>query len=57
MLRSAACTADGIMVSDFVVAYFRKARGIIDAALDEAGRDKASFSDQQFLGVACQGRS
>ncbi|NCF63988.1 MAG: LLM class flavin-dependent oxidoreductase [Gammaproteobacteria bacterium] len=48
MLRSAARVADGIMVSDFVVEHFRKARAIIDAALDEAGRDKASFPISNF---------
>jgi len=48
MLRMGARTADGIMVSDFVVGHVRWARGIIDEALDEAGRDKALFGMTNF---------
>jgi alkanesulfonate monooxygenase SsuD/methylene tetrahydromethanopterin reductase-like flavin-dependent oxidoreductase (luciferase family) len=48
MLRSGARTADGIMVSDFVVDHVRWARAIIDESLDEVGRDKASFPMTNF---------
>lgn len=48
MLRMGARTADGIMVSDFVVDHVRWARGIVDEVLEEAGRDKASFPMTNF---------
>jgi 5,10-methylenetetrahydromethanopterin reductase len=48
MLRSAARHADGVMVSDFVLDQLCWARGEIDHALVEAGRDPATFPLNNF---------
>jgi 5,10-methylenetetrahydromethanopterin reductase len=48
MLRSAAKYADGIMVSDFVVARVRSARGIIDQGIEESGRNPDGFRLNNF---------
>jgi 5,10-methylenetetrahydromethanopterin reductase len=48
MLKAAPRYADGVMVSDFVVDHVRRARGIIDGTLGEAGRDPASFPVSNF---------
>ncbi len=48
MLRSAAKYADGIMVSDFVVAHVRSAREIIDRSLAESDRQPDTFRLNNF---------
>jgi len=48
MLRSSARYADGIMVSDFVVDHVRRSRELIDASMEECGRDKDSIQMNNF---------
>jgi len=48
MLEAAASYAPGIMVSDFVPARIRWARGIIDPVLNSTGRKPASFPLNNF---------
>jgi 5,10-methylenetetrahydromethanopterin reductase len=48
MLRMGARCGDGIMISDFTPGRVRWARGIIDPALAEAGRDVAAFPLTNF---------
>lgn len=48
MQRMAPRYADGIMLSDKIVAQVREARSVIDAVLDAAGRDKTVFRLNNF---------
>lgn len=48
MLRMAARYADGIMLSDKIVAQVRSSRALIDQALDGASRDRGAFRLTNF---------
>jgi len=48
MQRMAARLADGIMLSDKIIAQVREARAVVDPILAEHGRDRASFRVNNF---------